>query len=106
MSRGKRRSLNDEQRFVFGDSEPEQPTPTPNTQHPTGEQPKPEPKQLPKSSPWGGIEAPEREATIRLNVDIPVSLNDQLAAKARQLRKPKTELVRILLAWALTQDDE
>lgn len=54
-----------------------------------------------KPDPWAGMATEEKEATIRLNVDIPVSLNDALADKARKLRKPKTELVRELLKWAL-----
>lgn len=59
-----------------------------------------------KTDPWGDIEVPDREPTIRLNVDIPVSLNDRLAAKARKLRKPKTELVRHLLEWVLDESNE
>jgi hypothetical protein len=100
MSRGKRKPLNSEERFVFGSDELEQEAPKP-----TVEQPQAEPKQPPKS-PWGDIEAPEKEATIRLNVDIPISLNDRLGAKARQMRKPKTELVRRLLEWALDESNE
>lgn len=63
--------------------------------------PQPAAKETPQNSPWADLEPEEREATVRLNVDIPLSLNDRLAAKARQLRKPKTELVRRLLDWAL-----
>lgn len=61
---------------------------------------------LKESSPWADLKGPEREPTIRLNVDIPISLNDRLAAKARELRKPKTELVRHLLEWALNSSSE
>ncbi|MEP0950318.1 hypothetical protein NC992_25855 [Leptolyngbya subtilissima DQ-A4] len=63
--------------------------------------PKPAPATSRPENPWEGLEPPEKEATVRLNVDIPISLNDALADKARQLRKPKTELVRKLLEWAL-----
>lgn len=54
-----------------------------------------------KADPWGGIDAPEKQATVRLNVDIDISLNEKLAAKAREKGVPKTELVRKLLEWAL-----
>lgn len=64
------------------------------------------PKPAATESPWGDLEPEDREATVRLNVDIPVSLNDALAAKARRLRKPKTELVRRLLEWALDDSTE
>lgn len=98
----KRKPLDDafEKRFVFGESA----TPTP---------PEPASSELPKTNnesakptPWSDIEATEREPTIRLNVDIPLSLNDKLAEKARRLRKPKTELVRRLLEWALDESSE
>jgi hypothetical protein len=51
--------------------------------------------------PWGDIETPEKQATVRLNVDISVAINEKLAAKAREKGVPKTELVRKLLEWAL-----
>ena len=54
-----------------------------------------------KPDPWSEMQPPEREATIRLNLDIPLSLNDKLAAKAAGLRTSKAELVRKLLEWAL-----
>lgn len=60
----------------------------------------------PKTTPWADLEPDAKEATVRLNVDIPISLNDQLAEKARRLRKPKTELVRRLLEWALDDSVE
>jgi hypothetical protein len=43
----------------------------------------------------------EKAATIRLNVDIPIGLNDKLAERARTLRTSKSDLVRKLLEWAL-----
>jgi hypothetical protein len=100
----KRKPLDDafEKRFVFGESA----VPTP----PPPESPKLEPtgtdNPTPKVTPWSDMEATEREPTIRLNVDIPLSLNDKLAEKARRLRKPKTELVRRLLEWALDESSE
>lgn len=65
--------------------------------------PSPQAKATPpgKPDPWADMAPEEKEPTVRLNVDIPVSLNDALADKARKLRKPKTELVRELLKWAL-----
>ena len=66
--------------------------------------PQAQPKQ--PSGPWENLEPPKREPTIRLNVDIPISLNDKLTNKARTLRKPKTELVRRLLEWALDESFE
>ena len=97
----KRKSLDDafEKRFVFGEVTNTPPTPT--SPEPAGTE-----NPTPKPAPWSGIEATEREPTIRLNVDIPLSLNDKLAEKARKLRKPKTELVRRLLEWALDESGE
>lgn len=86
--------------------------PPPEEIEPPKAQPKAKPKQprqpkaAPKGTPWADLEPAAKEATVRLNVDIPISLNDQLAAKARQLRKPKTELVRRLLEWALNDSNE
>jgi len=93
----KRKPLDDafEKRFVFGESADPTPPEPAVTDNPT-----------PKPTPWSNMEATEREPTIRLNVDIPLSLNDKLAEKARKLRKPKTELVRRLLEWALDESSE
>lgn len=103
----KRKPLDDvfENRFVFGESVPPTPS-TPTSPEPAGTEPAGTENPTPKPAPWSGIEATEREPTIRLNVDIPLSLNDKLAEKARRLRKPKTELVRRLLEWALDESDE
>lgn len=60
----------------------------------------------PSAALWDDMEPEAKEPTIRLNVDIPISLNDLLTAKARRLRKPKTELVRRLLEWALEDSIE
>lgn len=60
-------------------------------------------KPAPTSSPWADLEAEEREPTIRLNLDIPLALNDKLAEKARKLRKSKADLVRHLLEWSLNE---
>ena len=56
-----------------------------------------------KTHPWG-IQASERKPMIRFSVDLDLDLSDRLAAKARELRKPKIEVVRQLLEWALSAD--
>lgn len=66
----------------------------------------PAPQPQPSAALWDDMEPEAKEPTIRLNVDIPISLNDLLTAKARKLRKPKTELVRRLLEWALDDSVE
>lgn len=73
---------------------------------PSGDRPQADPPTTtPKQAdPWSELEPEAKEATVRLNVDIPISVNDALAAKARRLKKPKTELVRKLLEWALSDD--
>ncbi len=98
----KRKPLDDafEKRFVFGESAASTPS-TPASPEPAGTD-----NPTPNTNPWADLKANEREPTIRLNVDIPLSLNDKLAEKARQLRKPKTELVRRLLEWALDESGE
>ena len=68
--------------------------------------PKPTAKAKPASSPFAGLEPAAREPTVRLNVDVKESLNDALAAKAKQYRIPKTELVRRILEWAIEQQFE
>lgn len=103
----KRKPLDDafEKRFVFGESAAPTP-PTPTSPEPAGTEPAGTDNPTPNSNPWADLKANEREASVRLNVDIPLSLNDKLAEKARQLRKPKTELVRRLLEWALDESGE
>lgn len=97
----KRKPLDDalEKRFVFGDSSPTAEVEPPKAENPVSSKPS-------MSNPWESIEVTQKSATVRLNVDIPVELNDLLAEKARQLRKPKTELVRRLLEWALNDSDK
>lgn len=102
----KRKALDDafEKRFVFGEVTNTPPTPT--SPEPAGTEPAGTDNPTPNTNPWADLKANEREASVRLNVDIPLSLNDKLAEKARKLRKPKTELVRRLLEWALDESDE
>lgn len=107
MTGGKRKPLDDafEKRFVFGENMSD--LPKPDVENPSSISREPsKTKSSEKADPWADLETPEREATIRLNVDIPIALNDRLAEKARKLRKPKTELVRRLLEWALDESNE
>ena len=55
------------------------------------------------ASPWDGLEVQKRDPTVRLNLDIKESLNDELIDRARQYRITKAELVRRLLEWGLDQ---
>jgi hypothetical protein len=70
---------------------------------PKPQEPKPQTKAM---DFWNDLEPEAKEATVRLNVDIPISLNDKLAGKARKLRQPKTELVRKLIEWAMNDSLE
>lgn len=81
--------------------QPEPAAEQPKTKKPVS-QPRAKPQALPpKPDPWAELQPEAKEATIRLNVDIPVGLNDKLAEKARILRTSKSDLVRKLLDWAL-----
>jgi len=79
--------------------QPDKPAEQPKNKQPTS-QPNAQPLP-PKPDPWAEMQPEEKEATIRLNVDIPIGLNDKLAEKARALRTSKSDLVRKLLEWAL-----
>lgn len=71
----------------------------------TPKQPKSKQKRTKKKvEPWADIEAKQKEPSIRLNVDIPISIDDALAQKARQLRVTKAYLIRELLKWALEDE--
>jgi len=81
--------------------QPEPAAEQPKTKNPAGK-PQTTPQELPpKPDPWAEMQPEEKAATIRLNVDIPVDLNDKLAERARTLRTSKSDLVRKLLEWAL-----
>lgn len=56
-----------------------------------------------KAQFYDEITNPERVATIRLNFDIPVELDDRLKAKAKQLRTTKTALVRKMIEFMLKE---
>ena len=90
--------------FTAAKKQPTKEEPTVATPPPKAKAPTPKPQ--PSAAPWTDMEPEAKEPTVRLNVDIPVSLNDLLATKARELRKPKTELVRRLLEWALNESVE
>jgi macrodomain Ter protein organizer (MatP/YcbG family) len=48
---------------------------------------------------WSSMNKPDM---IRLNVDISIALNKRLSAKAKKLKQTKSELVRRLIEWSLT----
>ena len=56
-----------------------------------------------KAQFWQEVAQPERVATIRLNFDIPVELDDKLKAKARANNTTKTALVRKMLEFMLDE---
>lgn len=49
---------------------------------------------------WSSLEECKSESTIRLNLDIPISLNVKLVQSAQRLNMTKAELVRRLIEWA------
>jgi hypothetical protein len=88
-------------------SEPKQPTPaTPKAKVAKKQAPENPPAQLanPNSSHvndfWSSMDNADK---IRLNVDIPIPLNERLSAKAKKLKQTKSELVRRLIEWALEE---
>ena len=90
---------------IFGAAKQSQPT-QPPADEPKAQSSKPTQKSASAKSPWAQFKPQEKEPTVRLNVDIPISMNDRLADKARQYRIPKTELVRRLLEWSLDKSNE
>lgn len=66
------------------------------------QEPKPEPKPKPakqakkQASIWDEL-IPEKEETKRLNLDIPASTDQKLAARAKKLKITKSALVRRLI---------
>ena len=48
-------------------------------------------------SPWKELEPEDKNSKLRLYVDIDEDLNYLLTEKARELKKSKSELVRLLL---------
>lgn len=56
-----------------------------------------------RSQFWEEQAGPEKVPTIRLNCDIPVDLDEKLAAKARALRVSKSKLVREMITFMLDE---
>lgn len=91
---------------ILGADKPEaEPMPTTHAQPKIEKRSQPKPKGKTPADAWGDIVPEEKEPSIRLNLDIPVRVNDKLAAKARQMRKTKADLIRRLLEWAIAEDD-
>jgi len=88
--------------FVFGDRDVDTPAPTPS--------PAPESEEgetMPAaSSKRGGdimaqLAAPEKEATVRLTVDLAKSLHTKLSVAAAKTGRSKADIVRYLIEEAL-----
>lgn len=102
----KRRKLSDDDglasEFVFGDRAQQQPPPEAAPPLPA---PEPSPRQ--KTSPIvERMQVPEKEATVRLTVDLPRSMHQKLSLLAAQTGRKKAEIVRTLLAETLAEMDE
>ena len=50
---------------------------------------------------WKTMEKPERSATIKLSVSVPLSLNEKIEGKARTLGISKNELINKMLTHLL-----
>lgn len=50
---------------------------------------------------WEAIEKPERAATIKLSVSVPLALNEKIEGKARTLGLSKNELINKMLTYLL-----
>jgi len=118
MNTKKRKSLNDAlaQQFVFGsqpepevESEPEvepevesepEPKPQPKVQKKSRNQTKTKKKELNVSD---RLQPVEREATVRITVDLPESLHKRLSIYCATSGNKKAEVVRVLLDEYLSQ---
>ncbi len=99
MTRKERKPLDSlAEQFVYGQSEVSLPQPEPSLSEPVAA----EPQIKEKSNLMTRLtDTPEREATIRLTVDLPESMHKRLSIFAAQTGKKKAEIVRILLEDAL-----
>lgn len=52
------------------------------------------------------MEAPEKEATVRVTVDLPKSMHQKLSMLCARTGKKKVEIIRMLLDEALTESSE
>ena len=50
---------------------------------------------------WDAMEKPERAATIKLSVSVPLDLNEKIEGKARTLGISKNELINKMLTYLL-----
>jgi len=50
---------------------------------------------------WDAMEKPERAATIKLSVSVPLALNEKIEGKARTLGISKNELINKMLTYLL-----
>ena len=50
---------------------------------------------------WDAMEKPERAATIKLSVSVPLPLNEKIEGKARALGISKNELINKMLTYLL-----
>lgn len=50
---------------------------------------------------WDAMEKPERAATIKLSVSVPLALNEKIEGKARTLSISKNELINKMLTYLL-----
>lgn len=50
---------------------------------------------------WSAMEKPERSATIKLSVSVPLDLNEKVEEKARALGVSKNELINKMLTYLL-----
>lgn len=57
-----------------------------------------------ESSLMSKLNLPQKEATIRLSVDLPLSLNQKLSDLAHKTGRKKAEIVRLLLDEAFKND--
>lgn len=65
-----------------------------------------EPKQKAEGSDaraefWADLEKPDRKATIKLSVSVPLPLNEKIEEKARAAGISKNELINKMLAYLL-----
>lgn len=50
---------------------------------------------------WDAMEKPERAATIKLSVSVPLDLNEKIEGQARKLGVSKNELINKMLTYLL-----
>jgi len=55
----------------------------------------------PRTDFWDAMEKPERAATIKLSVSVPLALNEKIEGKARTLGVSKNELINKMLTYLL-----